>query len=140
MRDIMLITHFIGLAMGLGTSFAFMFIGMAASKMEKDEAIKFTLNAFKALPKMGHTGLLLLFISGGYLMTPYWSDLANMPTMIVKLVLFLALGALLGIISSKAKKAQAGDPAQYLPQIKKMGPIALATSLAIVILAVMTFH
>lgn len=27
MRDVMLIVHFIGLAMGVGTSFAFMFLG-----------------------------------------------------------------------------------------------------------------
>jgi hypothetical protein len=33
MRDFMLILHFIGLAMGLGTSFANMYLGRAASKL-----------------------------------------------------------------------------------------------------------
>lgn len=32
MRDIMLILHFIGLAMGLGTAFAHMFIGILVAK------------------------------------------------------------------------------------------------------------
>ena len=135
----MLITHFIGLAMGLGTSFAFMFLGIAASKMEKEEAVKFTLNVF-ALRNMGHIGLGLLFISGGYLMTPYWSSLADMPTMMAKLVLFLVLGALLGILGSKSKKAQAGDAETQLPKIRTLGQLSLLTSLAIVILAVYTFH
>lgn len=55
--------------MGLSTSFAFMFLGMVAAKMEKEEAIKFALNTF-ALRKMDNIGLFLLFITGGYLMTP----------------------------------------------------------------------
>lgn len=37
MREAMLIVHFLGLAMGLGTSFAFMFLGMVSDKMEKEE-------------------------------------------------------------------------------------------------------
>ena len=139
MRDAMLIIHFIGLAMGLGTSLGFMFLGMASSKMEKEAAVKFRLNSF-ALSKMGHIGLLLLFISGGYLMTPYWKNLGNMPLMIAKLVLFLALGALIGIISSKAKKAQKGEAETELKKIETLGKISLVTALAIVVLAVLVFH
>ena len=135
----MLITHFIGLAMGLGTSFSFVFLGITASKMEKEDAMKFSLHAF-ALSKMGNVGLVLLFISGGYLMTPYWGTLAESPTLIIKLGLFLALGAFLGIIGSKVKRAKAGDMENQLPKIKKMGQLALVTSLTIVILAVITFH
>ena len=103
MQDIMLILHFIGLAMGLGTSFGFMFLGIAGSKMEKEEQLKFMLNTL-ALSKMGHIGLTLLVISGVVLMTPYWSILPTTPTLMAKLVLVLVLGALIGIISSKGKK------------------------------------
>ena len=56
MRDIMLIIHFIGLAMGLGTSLAFMFLGIASSKMEKKDAEQFTLKTL-VLSRMGHIGL-----------------------------------------------------------------------------------
>ena len=138
MRDVMLITHFIGLAMGLGTSFAMLFLGIAASKLDEAERGKFMINA-SFITKMGHIGLLLLFLSGGYLMTPYWAALGSMPTMIAKIVLFVVLGGLIGVMSSKLKKAKAGDMSQLLT-IKKMGPFTLLTSLAIVVLAVLTFH
>lgn len=138
MRDVMLITHFIGLAMGLGTSFAMLFLGMAASKMEPEERGKFMINA-SHVTKMGQIGILLLFLSGGYMMTPYWSQLSALPTLVAKLVLFLVLGGLLGVMTSKLKKAKNGDMSQLLA-IKKMGPYTLLTSIAIVILAVYTFH
>jgi uncharacterized protein with PQ loop repeat len=64
MKYFMMITHFIGLVMGLGTSFAFMFLRNVSSKMEEKEAQKFSLNIF-ALSKMGYIGLTLLIISGG---------------------------------------------------------------------------
>ncbi len=88
---------------------------------------------------MGHIGLALLLISGGYLMTPYWSSLGSMPYMIAKLVLFLVLGALIGIISSKAKKVGKGDHEQ-LKKIPLLGQLSLMTGLAIVILAVLQYH
>ena len=139
MRDTMLIVHFIGLAMGLGTSFGFMFLGMASAKMEEPERLKFTLNTF-ALSRMGQIGLTLLVISGLYLMTPYWRSLANSPMLIAKLVLVLVLGALVGINSAKAKKAQAGDAATHLKKMVPLGRLSLLTALAIVVLAVLIFH
>ena len=137
MREIMLILHFIGLAMGLGTSFAFFFLGKATAKMEPEAGKNFIMNAF-SITTMGHIGLGLLFISGGYLMTPYWSILGSSPILITKLVLFLVLGALIGIISSKAKKARKGDESQ-LKAIPILGPIALLTGISIVICAVYFF-
>lgn len=135
----MLIVHFIGLAMGLGTSFAFMFLGIAASRMEKTESEKFRLNSF-AISRMGHIGLTLLIISGGYLMTPYWKSLSSSPVLITKLVLVLVLAALIGIISSKARKAKKGDAEIHLKKIEPLGKIAMITALTIVVLAVYAFH
>jgi len=139
MRDVMLIVHFLGLAMGIGTSFAFMFLGIASSKMEASEGQKFMLNSF-AISKMGHIGITLLIISGGYLMTPYWRVLPNNPMLIAKLVLVLTLAALIGIISSLAKKAKRGDTAVYLKKIENLGKITFIIGLAIVVLAVFIFH
>lgn len=139
MKDIMLITHFIGLALGLGTSFAFMFLGMASSKMEKAEAEKFLINSF-ALSKMGNIGLILLFISGGYLMTPYWSVLTQVPLLMTKLILFLVLGGLLGYISALVKKAKQGNTEVYLKKISMLGRFAMLTGITIVIMAVLVFH
>jgi len=139
MQDIMLIFHFIGLAMGLGTSLGFMFLGMAGSKMEKEEQLKFMLNTL-ALGRMGHIGLTLLVISGLVLMTPYWSILPSSPLLIAKLTLVLVLGALIGIISSKGKKAQRGNAEENLKKIQPLGKMALLTGVAIVVLAVLSFH
>ena len=139
MKDAMLIVHFIGLAMGLGTSLGFMFLGIAAGKMEKSEALKFSLNTL-AMSRMGHIGLALLVISGIYLMTPYWGRLFEIPTLMAKLALVLLLGALIGIISSRGRKARETNSEEALAKIQPIGKISLLTALAIVILAVLTFH
>ena len=138
MRETMLILHFIGLAMGLGTSFGFMFLGIAASKMPPEEGKKFTLNAM-SLSKMGHVGLTLLVITGIYLIIPYWSNISEMPLLITKLVLVVVLGALIGIISSKARKAKEGNEAE-LAKIRPLGMMSMLTAIVIVALAVLVFH
>jgi len=138
MKDAMLITHFIGLAMGLGTSIAFMILGMASAKMEGDEGKKFMVKAL-TLTKMGNTGITLLVISGLYLITDYWKVLGDHPLLIAKLALVLVLGALLGIIGAKAKRAKAGN-LDELGKIRPLGMLALLTSLSIVVIAVLQFH
>ncbi len=139
MREAMLIVHFIGLAMGLGTSLAFMFLGMASAKMEPVEAGKFRLNVL-SLSRMGHIGLALLIISGGYLMTPFWGMLASSPLLITKLILVLLLAVLIGVIGVYARKAKQGEPEMHLKKIEPIGKITLLITLAIVILAVYFFH
>jgi uncharacterized membrane protein len=134
MRDVMLIVHFIGLAMGVGTSFAFMFLGIASAKMEKSEAMKFRLNSL-ALSRMGHLGLALLIISGGYLMTPYWSVLSTMTLLIFKLVLVLILILLVSIITINANKAKKGDAEKHLKKIQPLGRISLLVGLTIIVFA-----
>ncbi len=138
MKEVLLIVHFIGLAMGLGTSLAFMFLGIASSKMEKADGQKFMLNAL-ALGRMGHVGLTLLVLSGIFLMMPYWATLATTPLLMAKLALVLVLGALIGIISSTAKKARKGDAAIHMKKAATLGRIGLLTGIAIVVLAVLVF-
>lgn len=139
MKETMLILHFIGLAMGLGTSFGFMFLGIASSKMEPAEGKKFMLNSF-ALSRMGQIGLTILVISGIFLMAPYWQTLSARPMLIAKLVLVLALGAFIGINSATAKKAKQGDAEKHFKKMATMGRLALLTALTIVILAVLIFN
>lgn len=139
MKDVMLILHFLGIAMGAGVSFAFLFLGLTARKMAKEEAQKFMLNSYN-LTRMGNIGLVLLFLSGGYLMTPYWKLLGEMPLLATKLVLFLALGAFLGMISSNARKARQGDSEKYMKKIETFGKLALLVTITIVVLAVLSFH
>ena len=139
MRETMLIFHFLGLAMGLGSGIAFLFLGIAAGKMEPARRGEFMLNAFP-IARMGQFGLLLLVLTGGYLMTPYWSMLSSTPLLIAKLTLVLVLGALIGINSSYARKARQGNAQTYMPKIARLGRIALITSVTIVVLAVLVFR
>ncbi|MEA3461694.1 MAG: hypothetical protein U9R49_07435 [Bacteroidota bacterium] len=139
MREAMLIVHFLGLAMGLGTSFAFMFLGIAGSKMEKEEGKKFALNTF-AIGRMGHIGLVMLICSGLYLMTPFWGALSAMPMLIVKLILVLVLTISVIILNVYSKRAKRGETDSNLKKIANLGKVSLLLGIAIVLLAVLIFH
>jgi uncharacterized membrane protein len=139
MRETMLILHFIGLAMGLGTGFAHAFLGAAAAKMPKDEATKFRLNTL-VISYMGKTGIALLLISGFYLITPYWKSLSSLPLLMVKLALVLVLIVLITLISIAGKKAKQGDAQNQFKKMEILGKLTLIVGLAIVIVAVIVFH
>ena len=139
MKDVMLIIHFVGLVMGVGTSLAIIFLGKAKSKMEKQERLNFSLNTL-VLGKMAQIGLFLLVLSGGYLMTPHWQNLASSFLLIAKLSLVGVLIILIVIISSFAKKAKNGDAEKSLKKIDSLVKIALFTGLSIISIAVFYFH
>jgi uncharacterized membrane protein len=139
MRTAMLIVHFLGLAMGVGTSFAFLFLGVSGSRMEKEESRKFTLNTF-ALGTMGHIGLVLLILSGLYLMTPYWNSLAARPLLIAKLSMVLLLAVTIGVISIYQVRARKGETESNLKKIEALGKVTLVSGIIIVILAVLNFR
>ena len=139
MREAMLILHFLGLVMGVGTGFAFMFLGIAAGRMQPAQRREFMLNAF-ALTRMGHIGLGLLLLTGFYLITPYWPVLSAMPLLIAKLALVGVLIVVISINTSLARKARTGDAEVIFRKMAVVGRIALLTSIAIVILAVLVFR
>lgn len=139
MKDTMLILHFIGLVMGVGTGFAHAFLGAPASKMNTDEATKFRLHTL-VLGTMGNIGIILLLISGLFLITPYWSMLSSFPLLIAKLALVVILLVLLTMINLRVRKAVKGDAERQIAKIQQLGKLTLPISLIIVILAVMTFH
>jgi hypothetical protein len=120
MRDIMLIIHFIGLAMALGTGFANLFLGIAASKLEPAERGSFMSKAI-ILGRMGQIGLGLLILSGLYLITPYWQELDVMPLLIAKLILVtLLLFSVFVILYIVRKSRKQSNPA-LLAKIKPIG-------------------
>jgi len=139
MRDLMLVIHFIGLAMAVGTGFANLFLGVTASKLEPAEKRSFMTKTM-ILGRMGQIGLGLLILSGFYLITPYWEVIGVMPLLIVKLILvalLLILVFLILFIVRKSKKQ--GNPA-LLAKIKPIGILNFLLGIIIVILAVMIFH
>lgn len=139
MRDFMLIMHFIGLTMALGTGFANLFLGIASSKLEPAERGKFMSNTM-ILMRMGHIGLGLLLLSGFYLMTPFWNALGEMPILITKLFLVALLVIMVSIITVLARKArQQGNPAMLM-KLKPFGMLNFFIGITIVVLAVLSFH
>ena len=135
----MLIVHFLGLTMGLGTGFAHAFLGAAAAKLQGQEATNFRLRTL-VISYMGHTGIAFLLVSGFYLITPYWKVLSSMPLLIAKLSLvfiLIILVSLLGVASSKAKK---GDAERQFKKMETLGKLTLLVGIAIVVLAVKVFH
>src|SRR5688572_2906436 len=139
MRDIMLITHFIGLTMALGTGFANLFLGIAAAKLEPAERGKFMSNTM-ILMRMGHAGLGLLLLSGFYLITPYWRILGDMPVLIAKLTCVGLLLILVSVITIVAKKAQRENNPAVLMKLKPFGMLNFLLGITIVVLAVLSFH
>lgn len=135
----MLIVHFLGLATGLGTCFAFMFLGIAGSKMEKEAGKKFTLDT-SSLIRMGHIGLGLSIISGLYLMTPFWKSLADRPLLIAKLAFVVVLTISISLISVYARRAKSGDTDANLRKFANQVKLAFITGLLIVTLAVLVFR
>ena len=89
---------------------------------------------------MGYIGLGLLFISGIYLIIPYWSTLANYPLLLIKLALVLILTVLILLIGTGAKKAARGNTEENLKKIEPLGKLTLLIGIAITILAVKFFH
>lgn len=139
MKDAMLIVHLLGLIMGVGTGIGHLFLGMAASKMEEKEGSDFQRKTL-ALSSMARIGLVLSILSGGYLMTPYWSKLPESPILMAKMGFVLLLIALTGMMEMNAKKAkQPGGEASF-KKLESLGKTSLLVGLVILILAVLFFH
>ena len=139
MRDTMLILHLIGLAMGLGTSFAHAFLANTLSKLEPSEAAKFRNNS-KGLSQMGTVGTVLLLVSGIYLLIPFWPVITELPLLILKLVLFIILVILIILINQGARNNYQNHDLKNLKRIELMGKFAMVLGVAIVVLAVNVFH
>ena len=138
MRDVMLITHFLGLALTTGYSLSLFFLYLKSSKLSNDPN-KFKLDVL-GMNIMGHIGIGLMILSGGYLMTPYWKILHTIPFLLTKLSLVVVLAALIGIISAKTKKARNGDLALHIGKIDFLSKLMLAINIIIIILGVLVFH
>jgi len=142
MQDLFLIIHFIGLAMGVGTSFAMMRLGIATQDLAPAERGQFFRRAL-AVAKNGSIGLGLLIVSGLCMLftrgvgTVFASGGVAFH---IKLTLVLILCGLLGYSQVKVKRFREKDDVAALAAAAKLGPLMLITGLGIVICAVLAFH
>ena len=139
MRELMLIIHFIGLAMALGAGFANLFLGTVASKLQPAERGSF-MSKTMILGRMGQIGLGLLLLSGFYLITPYWKVLGEMPLLIAKLSLVAIILILVTSFIIVARKAKKQNNPAMLAKMRPLGILNFLIAIAVVILAVLVFH
>ena len=141
MHETLLILHFIGLALGLGANFAVFTLGFAAAKLPPDERRPFMLRAL-VLSKNGSYGLLLLILSGLGIL--FYRGAGNVMrwgggAFHAKLTLVLVLCGIVGYSHSLMKKVREGGGPEVLAKLRTVGRIGMATSVAIVVLAVIAF-
>lgn len=142
MQDALLIIHFLGLALGVGTSFAMMRLGMATKHLSPEERAAFFRHAM-SLSKNGSLGLTLLIASGlGILFTRGFSTVfvAGGPLFHIKLTLVLVLSGLLGYSQVLIKRIREKQDPAAQATMAKLGPAMLLTGLSIVVCAVLAFH
>ena len=137
-REIFLILHILGLTLGVGVSFAYLFLGLSRKKMDAEEAQKDAVRSL-SISLMGDIGILLLIGSGLFLMKPYWAVLATMPLLVAKLSFVAVLIILLLIIKINVANIKKGKIGKSAKIIQKLGKITLPLGIIIIILAVLTF-
>jgi uncharacterized membrane protein len=133
--------HFIGLALGVGASFAMLTLGAASSDLSPEERTKFMLRV-GALRKNGSHGLGLLILSGlamfilrgpGEVMR--WGGGAFH----LKLTLVVILIGFFGYSQVLTKKIRLAGGGPLMAKLPTLGRIMLALSIAIVASAVAAF-
>ena len=137
----LLFLHFIGLALGVGTSFAMLTLGASTKDLPADERSKFMLRA-GALRKNGSIGLGLLILSGlamfilrGPAAVMAWGG----PALHVKLTLVVILIGFFGYMQVVMKKVRLAGGGPLMARLSKLGALMLALNVAIVLSAVLAF-
>ncbi len=142
MQDTLLIIHFLGLALGVGTSFAMLRLGIATKALAPAERAGFMKHAM-SLSKNGSLGLLLLILSGlGLLFTRGVSTVfaSGGPAFHVKLTLVVLLSGLFGYSQVLIKRIREKQDAAAASKMPKLGQVMLLVGVGIIVSAVLAFH
>jgi uncharacterized membrane protein len=139
---VLLALHFIGLALGVGASFAMVTLGIASAGLEAAERDRFMLRA-TAVSKNGSAGFLLLVLSGVgmlFMRGPASVMAAGGPAFHVKLTLVVIMAGLIGYSQVLRKRAREAGDARAKATLPKVGTALLVLGLGIVIAAVIAFQ
>jgi uncharacterized membrane protein len=142
MFPVLLILHFIGLALGVGTGFAMMTLGKASADLSPEERTKFMLRA-SVLSKNGSIGLGLLILSGlGMLVERGFGTVFKLGGGLfhAKLTLVVIMAGLLGYMQATLKKAREAGGGPLMAKLPKLGGAMLMLGLAVIVLAVLAFE
>jgi uncharacterized membrane protein len=138
----LLFLHFVGLALGVGSGFANLALGLATRDMDPAERGKFMGRA-SVLSKNGSIGLTLLVLTGlgmmairGFGETLAWGGGAFH----AKLSLVVVFIGGFGYMQSLARKARQEGGGPAMARLPLVGRVLLLLGLAIIATAVLAFH
>ena len=138
MYTTLLFLHFLGLALGVGSGFAQVTLGMAARDMAQPERVQFMMRAL-ALGKNGSIGFLLLVLSGigmmsmrGVTATLQWGGGAFH----AKLTLIVLMIAVFGYLQVLVRRVRAAGGGPGMARLPLVGRLMLLLGVATMICAV----
>jgi uncharacterized membrane protein len=141
MYDVYLMVHFLGLAIGAGTPFYMAALAIHAEKTGDPAVVKQTmLGPGGAVSMVGAVGLVLLLVSGVLLLSELPSADQLQGTFKLKLTVVAIIVLYVGSMKFLAKKAKREEGMETMTLIGKLGKLGPLLSLAVIALAVLTFH
>ncbi len=142
MNDLWLITHFLGLALGVGTGFAMLTLGLATTDMAPADRGAFMRRAL-VLTRNGSIGLLLLIVSGvGILLTNGAGEVMAWGGAMfhIKLTLVVIMVGVFGYMQVLIRKSKSANGAAAMARIPVLGRVMLVLGIGVVVFAVLAFH
>jgi uncharacterized membrane protein len=137
----LLFLHFVGLALGVGTSFAMLRLGAASRDLSQEERVKFMLRA-SVVSKNGGAGLGLLILSGlAMLFVRGWREVLAWGggAFHAKLALVVIFIGLFGYMQTVMKKVREAGGGPLMARLPKLGAALLVLGLLIMLCAVIAF-
>lgn len=135
----MLIFHLLGLVISLGSMITFLVMRRSCSKVSSSES-EYLLQNVRRFLRMSHIGLGIMLITGGYLMTPYWKVLGQMPLLHIKFTIFFLWYATLIALSVYTKRAINSQIKLCDPRIGFLSVISVVFGVLAVVMAVSQFQ
>ncbi len=145
MYEFTLILHFLGLSIGAGTSFYMLGLALHARRLKDPEAAKkVMLGAGAAISGVGLLGLLLLLVTGYFLLmqsavelkTLNWAFWMKM-AMVVAILIYTVMMKILAI---KAKRREGDAGIAAMKKMKRFAPIGPFLAFLVISFAVLAFR
>ncbi|MEZ5292881.1 MAG: hypothetical protein R2745_17500 [Vicinamibacterales bacterium] len=138
LNQVLLILHFLGLALGFSVSFSTMVMGGLIRKASP--ADKAVLGRFPpVMSHVGSAGLVLLWVTGLILTFTKWGGFGSLPgTFHAKLTAVVLLTIAVGMSHRFQKQLRLGDQSAAA-RLDTTGKVITLLAIAAVVLAVMTF-
>ncbi len=142
MLDFLLILHFIGLALGVGTGFAMLTLGLSTADMAPADRGAFMRRA-SVITRNGALGLTLLILSGVGLVL-VWGVREVMavggPMFHIKLTLVAIMIGVFGYLQVLLRQSRSPDGAAAEARIPVISRVMLVLGVSVVVFAVLAFH